>query len=131
MNEPWIIAIGTNAFILLGSLWGLSLRATWMAAAMKQEINETINAQSDNTGHEFFKVRQDMAVNDRNFAETVSAIKQRVNDVQLEASRTYVDHAGFRDAVKHITETITSLRADLREDFKQMEKKIESNLNSR
>ena len=125
MNEPWIIAVATNAFVLLGSLWGLSLRATWMAAAMKEEINETINAQSDNTGHEFFKIRQDMAVNDRNFAETVSAVKQRVADVQLEASRTYVDHTGFRDAVKQITETISGLRADLREDFKQMQNKID------
>ena len=125
MNEPWIIAVATNAFVLLGSLWGLSLRATWMAAAMKEEINETINAQSDNTGHEFFKIRQEMAINDRNFAETVSAVKQRVNDVQLEASRTYVDHSGFREAVNQIMETISIFRIELREDFKSIEKKID------
>ena len=131
VTEGWIIAIGTNAFVLIGSLWAFSLRATWAVGATKIEFNESINANADNASHEFFKIRQDMSVNDRNFAETVSAVRQRINDVQLEASRIYVDHNGFREAVKQITETITMLRGDLREDFKQMEKKIDSKLNSR
>jgi hypothetical protein len=138
MNEQWIIAIGTNAFILLVSLWGFSLRITWKAGEAKADVNETISAHADNDAHEFFKIRQEMSVNDHNFAEVVSALKQRVSDVQLETSRTYVDHDGLREAVKLITENITMfrtdltmLRADLREDFKQMEKKIDSKLESR
>ena len=125
MSEPWIIAVITNGAILIGSLWAFSLRMTWRFGEEKAGINETINSHADDNAHEFFKIRQEMGINDRNFAETITAIKQKTNDVQLEAAKTYVNHEGFKDAIKQISETISILRSEIRSDLRRMEQKID------
>ena len=126
MTEPWVIALAVNGAASIGLLWSFSLRMTWRAGVEKAKMNETINAHADDNGHEFFKVRKEMERNDHNFAETVSALKQRINDVQLETAKTYVNNDGLKDAVQHISDTISVFRSEIRSDLRRLEQKLDT-----
>lgn len=136
MNE-WLVAIATNAALLLCSLWAVSIRMTWKAGQTKAEIIATINAHAREDEDEFIAIRAEIFKAAHDYGETIMALKQHVNDIQLQASQLYIRREGFYESMNkmsdnlsgirtELTGTITALRSELRDDLKRMEQKIDS-----
>ena len=122
MTEPWLIAIATNAIVLLTALWAVSVRMTWKAGQTKAEIISAITAHAQDDVTEFAKVRRELYASVHDFGETIMALKQKLSDVELYSSNTYVR----REGLIQLTDSITALRSEIRADLLRMEQKIDS-----
>ena len=136
MNEEWFIAIATNAALLLCSLWAISVRMTWKAGQTKAEIIGAITGHAKEDEAEFNKVRAELYKATHDFGETIMALKQHINDIQLQAAQLYIRREGFYESMNKMSEglagirveltgSITALRSELRDDLKRMEQKID------
>ena len=137
MTDPWLIAIITNALLLICSLWAVSVRMTWKAAQTKADIIAAITSHAKEDETEFVNVRREIYKAVHDFGETIMALKEHTNNIQLEASRLYVRRDGFYESMNKMTDglsvirtelngNIIALRSELRDDLKRMELKIDS-----
>jgi hypothetical protein len=137
MTEPWFIAVISQAVLLLVSLWAVSVRMTWKAGETKAEIISAITKHAIEDENEFGNVRREIYKAVHDFGETIMALKEHTNAIQLEAARLYVRRDGFQESMKSLSDgisairsefnnNIANLRGDLRDDLKRMELKIDS-----
>lgn len=122
MTDSWWIAIITNAVVVLGALWGGSIRATAKLGTIEAEIIAVINKHALEDVSEFAKLRQEIYGSAHDFGETISGLKQKISDVELYGSNHYVR----REGLVSLTDSITALRSELRADLLRMEQKIDS-----
>ena len=126
MTEPWMIAIFTQSVILLGALWMASLKVTRNAGVIEARVVAGITAHALEDETEFGLVRRDIYNSVHDFGETMSAVRQKLSDVELYAANTYVRRDGFYKAIEQVTESITDLRNEIRADLQRMEQKIDA-----
>jgi hypothetical protein len=121
MNDQWWIAIFTNAIVILGALWLGSIRVTAKIGEINSKIGNLIGAHELKSLSEITAVRTEIFKVTHDFAETFSAMRQKINDVELYGSNHYVRREGLND----LNNSITALRAELRGDLLRMEQKID------
>jgi hypothetical protein len=121
MTDPWWIAIFTNAVFVLGSLWLGSIRVTAKIGVIKTDIVEMIGQHELKSIHEIISVRNEIYKATHDFGETINAIRQKVNEVELFASNHYVR----REGIIQLSDSITALRSEIRADLLRMEQKID------
>ena len=122
MTEPWLIAIATNAIVLLTALWAVSVRLTYKAGQTKAEIIAAITTHAREDENEFAKVRRELYSSVHDFGETIMALKQKLSDVELHSANVYVR----REGLIQLTDSIAALRSEIRADLLRMEQKIDS-----
>jgi hypothetical protein len=121
MTDGWWIAIVSNAVVLLSALWATSIRATAKLGTIEADIISVINKHAFEDVGEFAKIRQEIYGSAHDFGETISSLKQKINDVELYGSNNYVR----REGLVSLTDSITALRSELRADLLRMEQKID------
>lgn len=126
MTEPWLIAIGTNTFVLIITLWAFSVRATYRLGTFKAEIIASITSHAKEDEAEFSKVRREINRAVIDFGETISAIREEVGKLRLHCSETFVRRDGFWKAMDGLSTNLLSLRSELKADLQRMEQKIDS-----
>ena len=122
MTDTWVIAIVTNAIVVIAALWAGSIRATAKLGAIEADIIAVINKHALEDSSEFSMVRREIFQSAHDFGETVASLKQKINDVELYGSNHYVR----REGLISLTDSITALRSELRADLLRMEQKIDS-----
>ncbi len=133
----WIVAILINAAVLIASFLTASIRTTWKLAQIEADIVKLISDHGKEDLIEFANIRNEIDATARSFGETIQALRQKTNDVELDSARLYVRRDGFHDSIRQLTDglasirgevtgNITALRHELREDLKRMESKIDS-----
>ena len=137
MTEPWLIAIFTQSALLIAALWVASIRITKNAGEVEARVVEKIVSHAKEDEDEFGNVRREIYKAVHDFGETIMALKEHTNAIQLEAARLYVRRDGFQESMKSLSDgisairsefnnNIANLRGDLRDDLKRMELKIDS-----
>ena len=137
MTEPWVVGLVVNLIFMGASFVAVSVRMTWKAAQTKAEIIAAITAHAKEDEDEFTRVRTENFNSVHDFGESMMALKEHVNGIQLEAMRLYVRRDGFYETMKQFTEGmaslrgeinagITSLRSELRSDLQRLEGKIDT-----
>jgi hypothetical protein len=121
MTDQWWIAIFTNAVIVIGSLWLGSIRLTAKIGAFQTEIGTLLNKRDIDSLHEGAAVRNEIYKSVHDFGETISALKQKINEVELFGSNHYVR----REGIIQLSDSITALRSEIRADLLRMEQKID------
>lgn len=121
MIEPWLIAVLVNAGLLIA----VSIRTTWKIGDIKADVIKAVTDHAHDDVIEFGKVRGEIDDTVRAFGETIGALRQKVNDVQLEASQNYVRRDGFWKAHDELRGAIADMRTEVRTDINRLELKIE------
>ncbi len=121
MTDQWWIAIFTNAVIVIGSLWLGSIRLTAKIGSFQTEFGALLNKRDLDGFHEGAAIRNEIYKATHDFGETISALKQKINDVELFGSNHYVR----REGIIQLADTITALRSEIRADLLRMEQKID------
>ena len=128
-----IIAVVTNAVVIILALVAGSVRMTWLVGSIRTEVVTLIsekeierNKELSKTWNEFVLVRQELYKTSHDFGETIMALKQKLADVELYAANTYVRRDGFYKAIEQVVESVAALRTELRADLQRMEQKIDS-----
>jgi hypothetical protein len=121
MTDQWWIAIFTNAVIVIGSLWLGSIRLTAKIGSFQTEFGALLNKRDLDGFHEGAAIRNEIYKATHDFGETISALKQKINDVELFGSNHYVR----REGIMQLADTITALRSEIRADLLRMEQKID------
>jgi len=116
MDEPWLIAIFTNAVVIIVALWATSVRATWKAASMKADIIQAITDHATEDAAEFAAIRDEIDATTRAFGETIQSIRQKVNDVELDVSKTYLRKEGYWKAHEQLIVSLKEIREEMRAD---------------
>jgi uncharacterized small protein (DUF1192 family) len=121
MTDQWWIAIFTNAVIVIGSLWLGSIRLTAKIGAFQTEIGALLNKRDLDGFHEGAAIRNEIYKATHDFGETISALKQKINDVELFGSNHYVRREGMTE----LSSSISLLRSEIRSDMARLEQKID------
>lgn len=90
--EAWIMLAALVASIAVNLIGG-----TWILSASKQEILD--------------KIREDRDIDVRAFGETIAALKQKINDVELESYKAFVRRDSFQEMIRQMTDA-TNARFD-------------------
>lgn len=115
--EEWA-AIGINALVMIAGLVVISVRVTWQAAQSKAEIIAHITTHAKEDGEEFIAVRNEIDVTARSFADSFSAIREKIREVELFGRDTYMRRESFY-------KTMEMLSADLKSNFLKVEARLD------
>ncbi len=93
----------------------LSARGVWKLSRIEKDIRKDFSQEVAEAVHEFREQHEDLAVK---FEETLKAMRQKVNDVELDLQKNFVSKANFaefrqeyRDDMREIKGAIAAIAA--------------------
>src|ERR1041385_233038 len=93
-----IITIASFVFTAAGMLVGVTLRLSGVVSELKDAIK---------TSKDEVEARQDVIT--KQFGETVAALRQKVNDVELDTAKTYMRRESFYQVKAEMSAEIKDL----------------------
>lgn len=96
--------------IAVGGTWKLSQLEVSLRASIeksRKEIDDRLDAQS------------------REFGETVSALRQKIHEVEMWSRDTFMRRDGFYKVKEDLTTEIKGIRDELKSDLRRMEDKLD------
>ena len=110
----------TNAIVVILAL----VAGVWKVGVIRTDVVSSIANHAREDAKEFQRLREELDDTGRSLGETVMAIRQHVNDVELAAAQNYIRREGFYQTMQQMQESITIMRKEIREDIKSLETKI-------
>ena len=114
-----LISAGSLVFLIgkevLGGSWKLSSKLAEMEKGLRQAINDS---------KEEIEERQERQ--GRDFGETVSALKEKVREVELYVRDTYIEKDDFLVQMQHHNLMMTNNFANVTARLDRMEKKLDT-----
>lgn len=115
MSDPnFLLAL----FALACSGIGTASALVWKLTRVEQALREAIARSRD-------EIEAEHAAQARIYNETLLALRQKINDVELDAAKTYMRRDGFHLMQQQFTGDIKALRDALDARFVRMEEKID------
>jgi hypothetical protein len=111
--------IDTQTITLVVLLVTFSGGLVWQLSRVEKSLGDKINEAKDEVER-----RQDTHL--REFGETVSAIRSKINEVELFAANNYVKRDGFYKVQEQIGSEIRSLGDKIEARFVRLETKIDT-----
>lgn len=105
-------------FLLACSGVGTAVALVWKLTRVEQALREAIAASRD-------ELEAKWAAEQRIYNETLLAIRQKINDVELDAAKTYMRREGFYSVQTQFREDLKSLAEKFEDRFNRMEEKID------
>ena len=113
-SETIVALIGAT---LLATIIGMAVKSTRAITRSETEMRTDFDAQIDNLQRDISKI--DRSASDRNdkmsreFGETVAAVRQKINDVELNSERFFVAKGDFDDFRKEYREDMRDLKSSI------------------
>jgi hypothetical protein len=99
------------------SVVGMAVKTTRAVSRAETEIRSDMDAQIDNLQRDVARLersgndRSDLIM--REFGETVAAVRQKINDVELNSERAFVAKGDFDDFRKEYREDMRDLKSSI------------------
>lgn len=97
---------------------GLAVVGTWQLSRVETALRVEITKSKDE-----IEERQDTHL--RHTGETISALRQKINDVQLESAQTYMRRDGFYQVQQQIVADMKELGKKIDERFDKLNERID------
>lgn len=104
---------------LIITLVGLSGGFVWKLTRVERALSDKITDSRD-------EIERRQEQHSREVGETIAALRQKVNDVELHAANNYVRRDGFYKVQEALTQDIKELGRSLEGRLQRMEAKIDS-----
>lgn len=115
MSDPnFLLAL----FLLACSGIGTATALVWKLTRVEQSLREAIARSRD-------EIEANHAAETRIYNETLLALRQKINDVELDAARSYMRRDGYHQMQQQFSDEIKSIRAAIDARFVRMEEKID------
>jgi hypothetical protein len=109
MNLEWAHVIIGGASAIVGAAGGLAA-GVWRVAHIEQDIRKDLSQDIAEATHELGEKLSSMA---SHFDETLRGLRQKINDVELDAARGFVAKSEFAD-----------FRDEYREDMRDLKRNV-------
>lgn len=107
LMEPWVIALASCAFSICGTMIGAVYwfgRNTPTIADLHELRDLAVLHRKEIKG-DLDKLEDDIVSERRDFGEGLAALRQKINDVELEASKVYVRRESWHLAMNQLQES--------------------------
>lgn len=119
MDNAVIVTIIIAAVTMVGNILFLSIWGTWKIANVQAGIMEAIFNHKKETASSF-------EAHQRLVGETMSAIRQKINDVELWGRDNYVAKDDFTEALNRLNQSMVRMDDSLGARLIRMEAKIDA-----
>lgn len=111
MIEPPLVAlIATLLVMTAGGVWKLSR----VESALRKDITDSKQ-----------EIEEKQGKHSREFGETIAALRQHINNFQLEVANNYVRRDGFNKIRDELVHDISRLGDELKSRLERMETKLD------
>lgn len=93
--------------------------ATWGIAKIKDAVRDAMDAHKQEYDQQLDNLS-------RQFTDTFAALRQKINDVELDAAKTYMRRESFYQVKSEMSAEIREFRNDLKDRLDRLETKIDS-----
>lgn len=118
--EPWVIAlvsaISSGSFAVGGSIYWFGRNTPTIADL--HELRDLAIAHRD-------EIKAEIAAERRDVGEGLSALRQKINDVELEAAKVYVRRESWHQAMNQLQETFGKSDQAAEQRMLRIEEKID------
>lgn len=98
MSEQTMLLIVNMIGLVLTGV-GLAVTGTWQLGRMSNQLSSAIAKARE-------EIDDDLKVFERNIGEALSAIRQKVNDVELDAYKTFVRRESFYEVINQFKDAV-------------------------
>jgi hypothetical protein len=122
--EFWV----TLASIFLAAL-GIVAAGIWQLTRSEGKLHQAINDMAQAAAVQREQLRRELVSlvdsDRRAFAESVAAIRQKVNDVELQAFKTFVRRDSFHEIMNRVSAENAAFKETLKERLDRQEQKLD------
>ncbi len=116
-GHPQTLALWAVGFLVQAIL--LAIAGTWKLSGVVIDLRKEISMASDN-------VRAGIDAERRDIGESLSAIRQKIQDVELDGAKTYSRRDSFHQAMGQLQETFGKSDAAAEQRMLRIEEKIDT-----
>lgn len=118
---------------IVGATWGIAKIKDAVRDAMdehKRDVYRQVDTLKREADDRYAEISQSFAEQlgnlSRQFADTFAALRQKINDVELDSAKTFMRRESFYQVKAEMSSEIREFRSDLKDRLDRLENKIDT-----